>query len=363
MSTSKYPQGHALIVAVSAYRHINPLPNIVINDARDVAAILGSPRHCGYDPTNITQLLNDAATRKAVLAGLEDLALRTGPDDSACVYFSGHGALTGGVDADESSLLTVDCRIGDLVNTSIGAGEFSDALHQIKAKRLTVFLDACHAAGAGSLKSGAPADSLGFGFSEKTLSRLADGAGRALMASSRPSETSLIMGGARNSAFTAALIEGLSGAADRHGDGVIKVFDLFEYVAGKVPQTTRDAQHPIFKASQLEQNFPIALSRGGTKAFPPASTESAPGDDVWQVLGSILPDLYPAGPGDQEIWERAGGDISRLRLQGTGRGTWFAALKTLERGGGGPRISIYTLISVALEDYPNHPGLADIRCR
>jgi metacaspase-1 len=363
VTNSGYPQGHALIVAVADYRHINPLPDVVLNDARDFKVILSSRQHCGYEPSNITLLLNGAATRAAVLAELIQLGARVAPEDTACIYFSGHGALTGGPDAEESSLLTVDCRITDLAGTSISAAEFSDALHRIKARRLIVFLDACHAAGAGSLKSGAAADGPRLGFSEKTLSRLAEGTGRALMASSRSSETSLIVGGARNSAFTAALLEGLGGAADRHAEGVIKVFDLFDYVAGRVPKMTADAQHPIFKASHLEQNFPIALSRGGLKGFPPIPVGVTLGGDALQVLGTLLPTLYPAGPTDQEIWERAGGDVSRLRLHGSGRGTWFAALKTLELGGGGDRISVDTLIEVALADYPNHPDLANLRLR
>lgn len=356
MSTFKYPQGHALIVAVAAYHYIPQLPDVVLSDARDVAAVLGSPQYCGYDPENITQLIDGAATRTAVLAGLRDLAERTGPDDTACIYFSGHGALIEG--AEESSLLTVDCVASDLSGTSISASELSDAIYQIEARRLIVFLDACHAAGAGTLKSATSIDRLGTGFSDKTLTRLAVGTGRALMASSRSSETSLIMGNACNSAFTAALLEGLRGAADRHGEGVIKVFDLFEYVAQQVPYVTGDAQHPIFKASQLEQNFPIALSRGGTKAPSSANVEGgADGSDAWRSLASILPELYPSGPSDQEVWERAGGDVSRLRLQSSGRASWFAALKMLAQGGGGGGVSFYSLTDVVLEDFPNHPEL------
>lgn len=358
MSTSGYPQGHALIVAVASYSHINPLPQVVLNDARVIADVLSSPQHCGYDPANIIQLLDGFATRTAVLAGLEDLAARTGPEDMACVYFSGHGALTGGVD--ESSLLTVDCIESDLAGTSISATEFSDALHQIKAKRLIVFLDACHAAGAGTLKSAAFADKLPSGFSEKMLSRLAEGSGRALMASSRPSETSLIMRGAQNSAFTEALIEGLKGAADRNSEGVIRVFDLFDYVARQVPKTTGDCQHPIFKAGQLEQNFPIALSQRTVEALISPKDHKASQEDAWQVLGTVLPELYPTGPSDHEIWERAGGDVSRLRLQGSGRGAWFAALKVLKHGGGGAQISINSLLREVLEDFPNHPSLVNV---
>ena len=70
-----------------------------------------------------------------------------------------------------------------------------------------------------------------------------------------------------------------------------------------------------------------------------------------------MPHLYPAGPRDQEIWTRAGGDPSRLHLHDTGRVAWFRALRTLRHGGGGSEIRSETLIRTALEDYPHHPTL------
>jgi metacaspase-1 len=360
MSTSSFRQGHALIVGVAAYHYIKPLPSIVLDDAKDVAAILTSSQQCGYDPVNVIQLLDGAATRDAILSGLRDLSLRTGPDDTACVYFSGHGALTGGVDGDESSLLPVDCKVGDIVASSISTAELSSALYAIKAQRLIVFLDACHAAGAGILKSVDLGIGASLGVSEKTLARLAEGAGRILMASSKTSETSLIMPGARNSSFTQALVEGLGGAADPNESGLIKVFDLFNYIAHRVPAITGDRQHPIFKASHVEQNFPVALSRGGAKSAI-VSSLSAHGGHIWKTLQSVLPDLYPTGPSDQEIWARAGGDMAQLRLQGTGRAMWFAALRTLEQGGGGEKISLKSLVEVALSDFPQHSSLQALR--
>lgn len=352
-----FPGGHALVIAIAAYQHINPLPQIVLNDANDVAGILISPDHCGYDPANVTLLLNGAATRAKVLVELEALANRTSNEDTACVYFSGHGALMGGHEAAESSLLTVDCNASDFSASTISAAEFSKALHRIKAKRLIIFLDACHAGGAATLKNSTSVDGLPLGFSEKTLDRLAEGTGRTLMASSRSSETSLILGGARNSVFTTYLLKGLGGAADNHGEGLIKVFDLFEYIAKEVSVATSGRQHPNFKASQLEQNFPIALSRGGVKNFITPSAIAVPDNNAWQILGRALSDLYPAGPSDQEIWVRAGGDLSRLRLQGSGHANWFSALKVLQHGGGGAGISVESLVNTVRADYPNHPEL------
>ena len=60
---------------------------------------------------------------------------------------------------------------------------------------------------------------------------------------------------------------------------------------------------------------------------------------------------------DQEIWARAGGDPSRLDLNGTGRAVWFRAMRSLRLGGGGAGIRRESLIAAALDDYPHHPVL------
>jgi len=129
---------------------------------------------------------------------------------------------------------------------------------------------------------------------------------------------------------------------------------VFNYVAEQVARSVPGRQHPIFKASDLESNFPIALERGGAK-----TVYSQPGASAgWRELETIMADLYPAGPNDQDIWARAGGDISRLKLNATGRANWFSAIRTLKLGGGGAGISRRALVEAALDDYPHHPELA-----
>ena len=177
-----------------------------------------------------------------------------------------------------------------------------------------------------------------------------------LIASSRASEESIVFSNARNSVFTSHLLDALRGRAWTRGDGVIRVFEIFNHVAEMVKREVPGRQHPVFKASDLEDNFPVALDRGGVKSDAPASVSGA-NPEVWSQLGEIMPDLYPAGPTDQEIWARAGGDPSRLHLNDTGRVAWFRALRTLRRGGGGSGIRREDLIGTALEDYPHHPAL------
>ena len=361
MNPTGYPQGHALLIGVANYQKIPSLPAAILNDVNDVATTLSSPMYCAYAPTNVVTLLDANATRAAVLRGLDELAARAGSDDTACVFFSGHGGVVGSLGNEDTVLVTVDSDLADIENTSISSDELAAALAQIRAKRLLVFIDACHAGGAAISKSltDGKGHEIKSGYSQNTFAKLAVGSGRALMASCRADEVSAVFVGARNSVFTTALLAGLRGAADKSASGFIKVFDLFNYVSEEVPKLIPNGQHPIFKADNLEGNFAVALSQGGMKSpFSPETTTTVQGEDPWSVLEEVLVELYPFGPRDQEVWSRAGGDLSRLQLHPTGQAAWHAALRTLKQGGGGRDINLRSLLRTAKEDFSNHPQLA-----
>lgn len=125
------------------------------------------------------------------------------------------------------------------------------------------------------------------GYTEKSLARLAEGTGRVLIASSRASEFSLVFDGARNSLFTEHLLNALRGGARTRGDGLIRVFEVFNHVAEQVRAAAPGQQHPIFKASNLEDNFPIALECGGTKTL--TGPVGLNGDrEIWRQLEEIF---------------------------------------------------------------------------
>jgi len=361
MTPTGYPQGHALLIGVAHYQKISSLPAAILNDVNDVAATLSSPDYCAYAPANVVTLLDENATRAAILNGLDELAARAGSDDTACIFFSGHGGVVGDPGNEDSVFASVDSDLADIENTSISSGVLAAALSRIKAKRLLVFIDACHAGGAAISKSlsDGKGHNLKSGYSPNTFAKLAVGSGRALMASCRADEESAVFHGARNSVFTTALLAGLRGAADKSASGFIKVFDLFNYISEEVPKLIPDDQHPIFKADNLEVNFAVALSQGGKKSlYSPENSVTAQEENPWAVLEKILVELYPFGPRDQEIWSRAGGDLSRLQFHSTGQAAWHGALRTLKQGGGGVGINFGSLLRIAKEDFSNHPQLA-----
>lgn len=364
MNQTGYPQGQALLVGVANYQQIPSLPAAILNDVNDLAATLSSPHYCGYAPANVVTLLDADATREAVMLALKELAARSGPNDTACVYFSGHGGVVRSLDTEHSVLCTVETDLADIEKTAVSSKEFALALAQVQVKRLLVFIDACHAGGTSISKklTDGYGHQLKSGYAEETFTKLAIGSGRALMASCRANEESNVLVGARNSVFTTVLLEGLRGAADKSDSGYIRVFDLFSYVAEEVPKLPLNDQHPIFKADNLEGNFPIALSRGGRKSLQNSQKLPKVQEEYsWATLERLLVTLYPLGPREQELWSRAGGDLSRLQFHPTGKAAWHAALRTLRQGGGGKDIDFDALLDAAKDDFPNNSTLAALK--
>jgi metacaspase-1 len=251
-----FKQGRALLVGVASYERAQRLPDCVLSDARDLATLLKSNDRCGYHEPHVELLLDGEATAERFRRGLQRLAREAADDDTVIVFFSGHGLREAGTPP-EAYLLPVDYDPDDVARTALSAGELTRLLASIRAKRLVVLLDACHAAGAAQFKSGSASPTLKSGLDDKTYEVLGRGAGRVVIASSRADEPSCILPGMKNSLFTTYLLEALGGAAASHDDDVVRVLDVFHHVSKHVPQ--RAHQHPILKAQEVENNFPIAL--------------------------------------------------------------------------------------------------------
>lgn len=265
MPMSTLPNTHALVVGIANYHRVSPLPATVLADAQAIRDVLVDQTLCAYPPDNVTALLDGAATLSALRRALADLAARSTPDATVFLYISSHGArVEFGAHAGEY-LLPVDASLASdaaLAQSALSGGAFTQALAAIPARKLVVIFDCCHAGGIGQPKE-ASAAVVKAGLSETLYERLQGGRGRVILAASRSNEFSWILPGAANSLFTAHLLAGLQGGANGAG-GVIRIFDLFDYTQPRVVADRPD-QHPIFKA-EIEENFPVALYRGGQKA-------------------------------------------------------------------------------------------------
>ena len=128
------------------------------------------------------------------------------------------------------------------------------------------------------------------------------GRGRVILASSRSTEYSYVLPGAEYGLFTEHLLGGLRGGV-ASDDGLVRIFDLFEYLQPRVTKA-HPRQHPIFKA-ELEENFPVALYRGGARGIVPQAGEGFRYDayisyvdrepDSTYVWDTLVPRLEQAG--------------------------------------------------------------------
>jgi hypothetical protein len=296
---------HALVVGIANY-DAQPLPRVVLQDALDIHDVLLDRALCGYPPGNVRLLLDDQATKAAMVAGLGELASRATSDSTVFIYVSGHGGrLVVGDQAEEFIWpRDVNVSVSPFVKaTALSGEEFSAALAAIKAPRMVVVLDVCHAGGIGLPKAaGTPV--LRPGNSEKFYAGLARGRGRVILAACKENEYSRIMPGAKNSLFTEHILAGLRGGVTSE-DEYINIFELIAYVQPRVTQAHPE-QHPYFELG-IENDFPIALFRGGKKRSPSKKRKKRSAKD--DRLDAFI-SYSPREPDTTWVWDTL---IPRLR--------------------------------------------------
>jgi len=80
-------------------------------------------------------------------------------------------------------------------------------------------------------------------------------------------------------------------------------------------------------------------------------------DDWWEALTQITSVLYPRGVTQNMIWERAGGDVSAISIEQSGKAQWREAIHKLRHGGAGHNISVDGLLYNLREEYPDNDRL------
>ncbi len=280
-----FEQGYAVVIGVASYRspQIRNLP-WVRHDIDDIAQLLRNPSRCGY-PQDHVRCLHDA-TAGEIRRGLGWLADETGDQDTAVVYFSGHGwSLDEPQTQQQSYLLAHDAQLRgeNEVSGAIDSIELTALLNGIRASRLAVFLDCCYSGAAGEVKQPRAGLPRGFksGLRDDDYTELGQGVGRVIIASSLPGQESLAFDYMRNSLFTHYLLEALNGRADPNPEGHLGILGVFKFLSVKVPQHAQrqhaQRQKPLLKA-ETPDDFLIALRR----SEPPKAQIEAPSPTAGQ---------------------------------------------------------------------------------
>ncbi len=201
----------------------------------------------------VTARLTDTqATAANVRTTLSNLLATATDKDTVVLFLSGHGIQ---VKEGEFYFATFDVDLARPAETALPWMVFQDTLAQTKAKRVVLFLDACHS---GHSLGGQQANT------ERLAELLVKRAGVMVFASSRGSEFSYELAEKQHGAFTAALMEGIGeGKADLEvgsgRDGVINVEELLTYLRARVPQLTGNQQTPTCPLMRdFGEPFPLA---------------------------------------------------------------------------------------------------------
>ncbi len=246
----------ALVVATAAYAD----PTLAKlrapgQDASDLAAVLEDAAVGGFEVEMVLDAPAESMRRR-----IAQFCAQTGPSDLALVYLSCHGVLD---DRGRLYYATGDTDRGLLSATAVSAAWLNEQLEDCRCRRQILVLDCCHS---GAFAKGAK------GESELALRERFEGRGRIVLTGSRGTEYSFehegVVGDSVSSVFTSALVEGLrSGEADRDGDGMVTVSELYDY-AYEAVRAKEARQTPTLWSYGAEGDLLVARSPRGAIVEP-----------------------------------------------------------------------------------------------
>jgi hypothetical protein len=237
-----------------------------LNDVEALRVHFSDTEKAGYEIENIITLTESSATKKGIADALGAIALKMAdnPQANLIVYYSGHAE----TESSDTFLLPYDFKVEEWKYNKLNladcnplmSNELALCLDEIKAKKMLIIMDCCHAENTAiskrtkSINFEGLANQLGYslGASTKTKSltnSVSKGKGCVLLTSCEADEESL--DGKENGLFAEVLLESLNGKGNRKKDGWVRLTDLIDYVPSRVKELAEErhqhSQNPMFK--------------------------------------------------------------------------------------------------------------------
>ncbi len=246
------PRSYALVIGVSRYANLPSsaqlhYPN---RDAEEMYTTLISPEGGQFPPENVHRLIDAQATQANIRHELEQwLPSITKPDDRVLIYFAGHGFVSNG----KGYIAPYDISLQNVANTAYPMDQLGqDIGSRIKGKWKVLLTDSCH--------SGAITPEEDRAALNKTLLDLHNSLFSLTASRDREQSFESADWGGGHGIFTYYVVQGMNGAADTNGDGVVSADELAEYVHSNVRQATKAAQNPTSERGSFDPNMVLAYN-------------------------------------------------------------------------------------------------------
>ena len=259
-------QSFALVIGISKYQYLPSKAQLKFADADAQALrdfLVGEKG--GFEPQNVTLLVNDQATQIRIFRELDRLQRGSGPNDLVLIFFAGHGVVNS---AEQGFLLAYDSRPDDLLATAVEMDRFNSILKRIRARSVVIISDACHSGTIGDLIAAGSVKNVTAKVFTESFSR--EDQSSFIFSAAGPTQSSLEVPALKHGLFTYYLLQGLEGEADRDHDGLVRSKELYDYVAPRVREKAKQEQYdqiPEFNPF-YDRSIPLAiLNEDGRKKY------------------------------------------------------------------------------------------------
>ena len=241
----------AVVIGVSDYKDSRiPSLRYANKDARSFYDWLVSPKGGRYALSRVKLLVDNNATGIGIRNSLFEWLGQALEEDVVTIFFAGHGSPQSPDNPENLFLLPYDTNYDSVATTGFPMWDIETAFKRfIRAKKVIVIADACHAGGVGQAfdvarRAGRGMNTVTISSNLQNLSRIGDGI-CIISASddSQFSQESKKWGGGHG-VFTYYLLRGLKGEADYSKDRKVTLGEIVPYLSEQVRRATRNAQSP-----------------------------------------------------------------------------------------------------------------------
>jgi uncharacterized caspase-like protein len=261
-----YVQGQkwAVVIGISNYRDTRIAGlRYASTDAQAFHTWLISPQGGGYALSRVRLFLNSEATAQSIRNVMFNWLKQALEEDMVTIYFAGHGSPESPDSPNNLFLLPFDANYDDVATTGFPMWDIETALKRfVKAKKVVVIADACHAGGVGQAfdiarRANRSIEINPISSGLQNLSKIGDGVAVISASDDKQFSQESKDWGRGHGVFTYFLLKGLKGEADYNKDSRVTLGELIPYLSEQVRRETRNAQSPT-----VAGKFDPALSIG-----------------------------------------------------------------------------------------------------